>query len=243
MLKLFLINFVVAAIIRLIHHGRMDITLAYNSGDSTVSNYRIAGISGQPDPTFWYLSLPKGENYDICFSQLGFNAIVAGLQLSRFMRTFDTFTVNIYGVSVGAHVMLDIEDVIQLKATTIAINPCVSAKSLKVGKTRFFPILAMVLECLSMLMGCLAFVPIIPSEMGNCSLVLWADIMMALCFSNNDQATADVAIWSEHDELLDKSYFLERFKDSTQVYVDSGHVALADAEEAQKYQEALDSIE
>lgn len=242
MLKFILVaNVILALILRVIHGGRMEFVLGPLDADSNelVNNYRIAGINSQPSTAFRYVKMPSGRSIDLRYSPLGFSSKRAGWQLTRFAETHYAGTINIFAVSIGAQTMLNVNDSLYRRSSTVAINPCLGRDSLKPAQRILVPIGAALLEIIALPLGCLALLPIIPAEEGEYSIVLWADLLCNIAFCTAKQDHPTIAIQSLQDEFLDEDYFNGKFQDSIVEVVDTEHARIGDPMEAPKYQEAI----
>lgn len=243
--NLFWANLMLALVIRVLHGGRMTITLDDSSIDTGVINYRIAGVNSQPEHAFEMIRMPEeGMNYNVSYSCFGFGPAAAGSQLENhiYETAGDASHVNIFSISVGTKVMQYLDRKVYDEVTTVAINPCSSVNSLKPSLGTPAPSVAITAEVLTIPLGCLALLPVIPTEDGCYSAVLWADLLMATSRTGMPPNTsADIAIWSKDDQLLDHEAFNTQYKDAVIEEVDSKHAEIGNNSYFVRYQAAIDN--
>lgn len=238
---LWLINIVAAIILRLLHGGRMEFVFVPTDSDRLETTYRIAGPGSQPRTAFQFIKMPEGNLVNLCYSPLGFSSKRAGLQLTEFAESHYAQRINVYAISLGAQVMLNAGDSLYRRAKMIAIDPCLSRKSLRPMPAFFVTVGAVVLEIVSVLLGCIALLPIIPAEEGQYSVALWADILFNIAFGDAKQDHPTVVIKSLHNQTLDDDYLSERFERSAIEIADDvpGCGSISDPRQAPVYTEAI----
>ncbi len=236
---IFIANMVVAIVIRAFHDGRVDIADIID--EKGVLNIRIAGVNSQPETAFKFIEMPEeGTNVEICYSPFGFNARSASNQVENLIERCQPEQVNIFSVSIGTQVAQNLDETICSEATTVVINPFSNRSSLRKGLRALTPATAILAEVITVPLGCVGFLPVIPAESGQYSAVLWADLLFSAGFYNPDCTGADIAIWSDADELLDKTVFDAQYDDSVVQIVKTNHARIGDQKISMLYQEAID---
>lgn len=238
---LFWANMALTIIIRAVYGGRMVIT-PDGGFDTGVAIYRIAGVNSNPRHAFRLIRLPEeGLIYDVSYSPLGFWSGTASSQLENHIIKSGASKVDIYTISIGTKVAQGINEEIYNEATTVAINPYSSLRSLRADWRSLEPAVAVTAEVVTLPLGVFGLLPVIPAETGHYSAVLWADLLLAASSDSSPlNSGADMAIWSRDDEMLDKASFDAQFEHAATAEVATNHARIGDEILSRLYQEAID---
>lgn len=229
-----LINMSVALCIRMVWLGTLKISKEDIKENTAIL---VAGMFNQAGTAYSLLDLPDTYEYATAnFSNLGFNASFAGLWLRIIAKDKP-----IFGISIGAKVAA-----YSGTRQAVLINPCVYPNTLKSSLYWPIKIFSPILEIISVALGLLAFLPIIPTSIaGNYSITLLADQLFWIGYGNpkvSENAKYGIVL-SNKDEFLDNTKIIKKIPSCYTECIDTMHGRTADPEASYQYSRAINHLQ
>lgn len=165
-------NILSALITRLCMLGKSEKIYEEQDNDSNKLAFCIAGLLNQPERAFEHIDIPGYKKVYVKFSPIGYS----GVTLGKIINALHQITIRYYhediilGISIGSLAALNAK-----MDQTILINPCCDAKMLKKSLYWLIKIFSPIAEIISLALGWLSFIPIIPAQEGYYSIALLVD--------------------------------------------------------------------
>gem|GEM_PF-4266327 len=226
---------------RFIHRGRMEILNFCPQGARPKSCCLfLAGMMNQPGAAFSRLRTATADQMVYAeFSIFGWNAKESIKQLNEYNGFIEHVPLTVFSISVGDKVARGITECKRI----YALNPCPSPEVLNFRFRILSPVLAIVLELMTFLLGWIAVLPIIPADDTNYSLALLADQLFEIGIRRSKRRNIhrSCIVLSSRDEFLDnekvKAYFW--INNRRIIEIDTHHGRTADPEASTLYNRAI----
>ncbi len=258
-------NILSALITRLCMLGKPEKIYEEQNNDSNKLAFCIAGLLNQPERAFKHIDIPGYKKVYVKFSPFGYS----GVTLGKIINALHQINVQhhyediVLGISIGSLAALNAKT-----DQTILINPCCNAKMLKKSLYWLIKIFSPIAEIISLALGWLSFIPIIPAQEGRYSLTLLVDQLFNMGYgsilnklptqskvivktngqyftnsSSAGQSTQTGVIVSDKDEFLNNEEIINYFEKNDPlcsiVSIDTMHARIGDPKDAPKYQAAI----
>ncbi|MBP5512055.1 hypothetical protein J6X90_01565 [Candidatus Saccharibacteria bacterium] len=195
------INFLTCSLVRIIQGGRF----VYNIKpypDYNGKNVLIAGVLGQPEPTYSKIRMPYGGNGYLNYSLFGFNPKNAGKQLKRLSKTKNHIIGSkdyIIGLTVGCKAILYAG---LIGKRRVLLSPYTHSIGLTVKDQTRLEYLTPILEVIAWALGWIAVLPIIRTKQKTFySLALLADQLFWTYYGDPEP---DENCGANYDVILDR---------------------------------------
>ncbi len=205
-------------------------------------NYLICGMLDFPRPVFRFLLRELTDGITLVnYHCTGWNADDMAQLIADDIKRHRYREVTVYAISIGVQAAHKLERLCN-NVKIVAINPCPAADALKRPWRIMAQALTPVFAALIVLLGWLCALPIIPVYNGRYSLLLIAEQICALGFTEMHGTTQHTigVIYSQQDQFLDNAKVAEYYPNVYSVTIDTPHAYTIRA--PQRYQEAVKSI-
>ena len=222
-----------------IHRGRMCIMDFCPERPPKTVSILIAGMKSQPYEAFHLLPAVRSEQMVYAnYSCFGWNAKNSAEQINN-LTFWDFSLVRAFTISVGDKVGRRLTRCSRI----YSINPCPSPFVLKDRLQKRLPLLAILLEVLTFLLGWLAVLPLVHTDGVPYSLALLSDQLFEASVkrdTSSENRGITSIVFSVDDEFLELEKLHRFYKMDLPVKViESTHGRTADPDEAPEYDEAL----
>lgn len=243
---LLIINAITCFIFRVfIHRGRLKILdFASETNETSDVSILLAGIFNQPYGAFFLLPAVKSDHMIFCdYSCFGFNAKNAGKQINA-MDIPSPSRVNVYAISLGDKVARYLT-----RCTHIyGINPCPNPSVLRTNWQKILPPVALSLEIITLALGWIAVIPLVPSDDTCYSIALISDQLWEISINRStppDNKGITSLVLSSKDEYIDdfKLWRFYKHLSMPEVTIDSKHGRTMDLAWSAEYNRALEELQ
>lgn len=216
--------------------------------------FLIAGLFNQPREAFSLIEISGYERVYLEYSPLGYNPKIAGKQIAKLIEKSDV----VCGISVGAKAAY-CSAFESEKGKYIFIDPCIRPSALKQPYKALIKVFSPIASLISIAMGWLSCLPIIPADMGNrYSIALVTDQLLWIGYgdkylsSGGDPSRMGIII-SSNDEFLERTIAEESFQSGIYddeegekaafiEYVNAMHSRIGETEKAPQYEQAIGKL-
>lgn len=205
-------------------------------------NYLICGMLDFPQPVFRFLLRELTDGITMVnYHCTGWNADDMAQLIADDIKRRRYREVTVYAISIGVQAAHKLERLCN-NVKVVAINPCPATNTLKRPWRILAQALTLVFAVLVVLLGWLCVLPIIPVYNGCYSLLLIAEQICALGYTETHTLPHHTigVIYSQQDQFLDNAKVAEYYPDVYSVTIDTPHAYTIRA--PLRYQEAVRSI-
>ena len=218
----------------------------YDAPPSAKKVILLSGFRNQPDVAFSLINFSNCRQVIyLCYSNFGLNMRQATYQLQELYEK--NKYADVFAISLGAKIAQSAG----IKRSTL-IDPCICPDAICEPYRQMFKKKAIIYGVLKVILGWLAFIPVIPVEkptehgiaMGpvRYSLALLADQMCCIGYGEPKikGSYKTTLVLSKYDGLLDNEYIMKAFREAYIIMIPAGHAdTLANPE---PYKKALESL-